>query len=100
MAAPPWFVRLWQPLLCVALVIATVGCAEKGTELAGKGATFPAPLYARWITLFERSHSEIDVTYSAVGSSRGIQAIMEREVDFGASDALLTDEQHQKLPSC
>lgn len=92
------FCRFWLLLFVLALLAVAGGCADEGTQLKGQGATFPAPLYARWIKLFERNHPNINVEYSAVGSSRGIQAITEREVDFGASDALLTDEQQQKLP--
>jgi phosphate transport system substrate-binding protein len=80
------------------LVLALSGCTESPTELRGKGATFPAPLYARWVAMFNRAHPEIEATYSAVGSGAGIRAITERTAHFGASDALLTETQINRLP--
>lgn len=75
------------------------GCWSTPVEIAGAGATFPAPLYARWRALFARAHPEISVGYRAIGSGGGIQAITAREVEFGASDALLKPAEIRALPA-
>lgn len=84
-----------RPLLAAAWLN---GCGES-IEIRGEGATFPAPIYARWIALYNRAHPTVHVRYRAVGCGRGIQAIAAREVDFGASDALLTKNEERALPA-
>jgi len=78
--------------------LALAACWERPAEVTGAGATFPAPLYARWIALFERAHPEISVAYQAIGSGGGIRAITGQEVAFGASDALLKPDEVRALP--
>lgn len=63
------------------------------TSLEGAGATFPAPIYQKWFESFERSRSEIQIRYDAVGSGEGIQRFLAGQIDFGASDMPLSDEQ-------
>jgi phosphate transport system substrate-binding protein len=61
--------------------------------LNGAGATFPAPLYERYISDFQRAESGIRVNYQAVGSGAGIRQMIAQTVQFGGSDAAMTDEQ-------
>ncbi|WP_416676453.1 phosphate ABC transporter substrate-binding protein PstS [Egbenema bharatensis] len=61
-------------------------------ELNGAGATFPAPLYQRYFAEF-RNQSGITVNYQAVGSGAGIRQVIAGTVDFGGSDAAMTDAQ-------
>jgi phosphate transport system substrate-binding protein len=76
-----------------AAVIATAGAAH-AQKLTGAGATFPNPIYSRWFTEYSQSHPGVQINYQSVGSGAGIrQVTQERTVDFGASDAILTDEQ-------
>lgn len=70
---------------------------QHGEELYGAGASFPAPLYARWIALFEKEHDHFRIHYDTVGSGAGIRAIRGKEVHFGASDALIDDESAVKI---
>ena len=60
--------------------------------MTGAGATFPAALYSRWFTEYQRL-TNVQVNYQSVGSGAGIRAISERTVDFGATDGPMTDEQ-------
>src|SRR5262249_52427304 len=53
-------------------------------SLVGAGATFPAPLYARWFEEYRRVGG-VEVTYQAIGSGGGIKSIADGTVDFGAS---------------
>jgi phosphate transport system substrate-binding protein len=61
-------------------------------QLTGAGATFPAPLYTKWFSDY-KGIAGVEVNYQAIGSGGGIKAITDKTVDFGASDAPMTDEQ-------
>jgi phosphate transport system substrate-binding protein len=61
--------------------------------LNGAGATFPYPLYSRWFAEYNRAHPDVRINYQPIGSGGGIEQIKNRTVDFGASDAPLSDEQ-------
>jgi len=61
-------------------------------QLTGAGATFPAPLYTKWFSDYQ-GLTGVAVNYQAIGSGGGIKAITDKTVDFGASDAPMTDDQ-------
>jgi phosphate transport system substrate-binding protein len=61
--------------------------------LHGAGATFPAPLYKKWIGEFSAQNPDVVIEYKDVGSGEGVKRFMNQSVDFGASDGALTDEQ-------
>ena len=65
--------------------------------LQGAGATFPAPLYKKWIGVFTAANPDIAVAYQEVGSGEGIQRFIAHTVDFGASDGAMTDEQMARV---
>ena len=60
-------------------------------EITGAGATFPAPLYAKWASEYNKA-TGVRVNYQSVGSGAGIKQIDSKTVDFGASDMPQTDE--------
>jgi phosphate transport system substrate-binding protein len=62
-------------------------------QIHGAGATFPAPLYKKWLEEYQRGRSEVMITYDAVGSGEGIKKFVGGRVDFGASDAAMSDAQ-------
>jgi phosphate transport system substrate-binding protein len=66
-------------------------------DLHGAGATFPAPLYDRWFKDYVKAHPSVRVDYQAVGSGAGITQFTNKTVDFGASDAAMTDEEIGKV---
>ena len=73
--------------------------APKGDgALTGAGATFPYPLYTKWISEFTKVEPALRINYQSIGSGGGIRQITERTVDFGASDAPMSDEQLGKAP--
>jgi phosphate transport system substrate-binding protein len=86
--------RIILPLLPVSLV-ATSGLAA--TQLQGAGATFPAPLYQRWIAEFTKTHPGLQINYQGIGSGAGIKQFTQGLVTFGASDAAMTDEEIAKV---
>jgi phosphate transport system substrate-binding protein len=59
--------------------------------LQGTGATFPAPLYQRWFQEYNQAHPNVQINYQALGSGAGIKQFQSGLVDFGASDAAMTD---------
>ena len=66
----------------------------ESATLNGAGGTFPAPLYQKWFDEYVKV-TNIQVNYQAIGSGGGIQGIQNQTVDFGASDAPMTDAQLQ-----
>lgn len=66
------------------------------TSLTGAGATFPAPVYAKWADSYQKETGN-KVNYQGIGSSGGVKQINAKTVDFGASDAPLTDEKLKKM---
>lgn len=61
--------------------------------LNGAGATFPYPIYSRWFSEYNRAHPDVRINYQSIGSGGGIEQVKNRTVDFGASDAPLSDQQ-------
>ncbi len=66
-------------------------------QLSGAGASFPAPLYQRWAADFVQAHPDIQVNYQSVGSGAGVKQFTQGTVDFGASDAAMSDKEIAKV---
>ena len=85
-----------NPLIRAALAAAALtpvlACAQ---DVTGAGATFPAPLYAKWADAYHKA-SGARINYQSVGSGAGIKQIKAKTVDFGASDMPLKDEELDK----
>jgi len=75
-----------------------------GLLLKGAGATFPSLLYKSWFASYQRAHPQTVIAYDAAGSGEGVRRFVgghidpEEQVDFGASDAAMTDEQMAQVP--
>jgi phosphate transport system substrate-binding protein len=67
-------------------------------SVLGAGATFPAPLIQTWTVQYNKLYPAITINYNPIGSGGGIQQITQKTVDFGASDAPLTDAQLAAAP--
>ncbi len=80
------------PLLSLTLAT-TLGFAGAASaqEITGAGASFPAPIYSKWASEYNKA-TGVKVNYQSIGSGGGIKQIDSKTVDFGASDAPLTDE--------
>lgn len=92
------WMRLAVGVVAAACTAATAQ-AQTAITLQGAGATFPAPLYQRWFQEFTKSDRAIRVNYQPVGSGAGIKQFTEGLVQFGASDAAMTDEQIAQVKS-
>ena len=68
-------------------------------SLRGAGATFPAPLYEKWIQAYRQRVPDVAIAYDAVGSGEGQRRFVAEAVDFGASDSGLSDEQMARVKS-
>jgi len=71
----------------VALCAASTAFAQ---DITGAGATFPAPIYAKWADAYNKA-TGTRINYQSVGSGAGIKQIRSKTVDFGASDMPLVD---------
>lgn len=74
----------------------TTGGGNTGGEkvkLQGAGASFPAPLYTKWFKDYSSSHPNVQVDYQSVGSGSGVKSVIDKTVDFGASDAAMNEEE-------
>src|SRR3954464_10569804 len=81
------FARLAFAGVCIAAAIP----AAYSQEVTGAGATFPAPLYAKWASDYNKA-TGVQINYQSVGSGAGIKQIDAKTVDFGASDMPQKDE--------
>jgi phosphate transport system substrate-binding protein len=68
----------------------------QGTELTGAGATFPYPIYSKWFADYA-TKTGVKINYQSIGSGGGIRQLTEGTVDFGASDAPMSDAEMAKL---
>ncbi|MFB2837025.1 phosphate ABC transporter substrate-binding protein PstS [Floridanema evergladense] len=71
--------------------------AQGQVRLTGAGASFPAPLYQRWFSDFNKKNSNVQVSYQSVGSGAGVQQLINGTVDFGASDTGMTNGEMAKV---
>jgi phosphate transport system substrate-binding protein len=85
-------------LLAMLVAIAGAGVASAQLLLNGAGATFPYPIYSKWFDEYATTAGGVRFNYQSIGSGGGIRQIIERTVDFGASDGPMTDEQLKKAP--
>ena len=80
--------------LIFSLALAAVQpAAAQNVRITGSGASFPFPLYSAWFQEFGRANRGIRIDYQSVGSGAGVQALIQRTVDFAASNSAMTDEQ-------
>jgi phosphate transport system substrate-binding protein len=87
----------------LALLLAFAACGPKGegsgpVTLQGAGATFPNPLYQKWLSEYGKLHPNVSIDYQSIGSGGGIKQIQSQTVDFGASDTPMKDEELKAAP--
>ncbi|MBE0556104.1 MAG: phosphate ABC transporter substrate-binding protein PstS, partial [Proteobacteria bacterium] len=83
-------------LLALSFIIVPGASAE--LAINGAGATFPYPLYSKWFYEYSNANPGVKFNYQSIGSGGGIKQITAGTVDFGASDAPMTEEERGKLP--
>ena len=92
--------------LFVAVLFAVAFSASAQTQLIGAGATFPQPLYVKMFDEYKKA-TKVEVNYQGVGSGAGVNQLIAKTVDFGASDAPMNADQTTKagadvvhVPTC
>jgi phosphate transport system substrate-binding protein len=85
-------------VLLVLTVLAVSGAGWSDLLINGAGATFPYPIYSKWFDVYSKEHPGIHFNYQSIGSGGGIRMITQKTVDFGASDAPMSDEQLKAAP--
>ena len=97
-------VRMVAWIAALSVVLAGMACngggaGSNGTvTLQGAGATFPNPLYQKWLSEYGKLHANVRIDYQSIGSGGGIKQLKEQTVDFGASDAPMKDEDLKSAP--
>jgi phosphate transport system substrate-binding protein len=85
-------------LAAATLALAGPALGADALLVNGAGATFPFPLYSKWFSEYGKLHGDLRFNYQSIGSGGGIQQITNGTVDFGASDAPMTDEELARAP--
>ena len=68
----------------------SVSAAQK---VNGAGSTFIYPMVSKWFSEYQKSHKEVEFNYQSIGSGGGIKQVLAQTVDFGATDAPMSDEE-------
>lgn len=89
-------------LFSITLTLAGCGGQQSGgatseARINGAGATFPNPLYQKWLSEYNNAHKGVIIDYQSIGSGGGIKQISERTIDFGGTDAPMKDEDLGKV---
>ena len=77
-------------MVAVGATLAVAAGTVLAQDMTGAGASFPAPIYAKWADAYNKA-TGARVNYQSIGSGGGIKQIKSKTVDFGASDMPLTD---------
>ena len=96
------FQRSISTPLVTAMALAAAFCGAlvadaTAANLTGAGATFPYPIYSKWFDMYHEK-TGIEINYQSIGSGGGIQQVKAGTVDFGASDAALSDARLREMP--
>jgi phosphate transport system substrate-binding protein len=103
MSVPKWIYAI------TAAALMSVSTVSAQTRLTGAGATFPEPLYKRWVAEYQKIQPQISIDYQGIGSGGGIKGIIDRTIDFAGTDAPMTAAEIQRaggqqnlleIPSC
>src|SRR6266498_2771987 len=84
-------------LLATSTVMTGAVYAQNKVTINGAGATFPFPLIDTWRVEYQKVHPEANINYQSIGSGGGIKQFTAKTVDFGATDAPLTQNESQKV---
>src|SRR6266487_1849272 len=80
-----------SPLIALAAALALAAPARAQVKLNGAGATFPNIIYQDWMLTYNKTHPDVQLNYQSIGSGGGIRQFSDGTVDFGASDAPMSD---------
>ncbi len=83
-------------ILSLILSLGLTNATAAPVTINGAGATFPYPLYTKWFSEFNKTDKDAQINYQSIGSGGGIRQLIDQTVDFGASDAPMSDDEMKK----
>ncbi|MCO8122195.1 phosphate ABC transporter substrate-binding protein PstS [Stieleria sp. TO1_6] len=87
--------------LSTLVCVLSLGCGSAANKdfvkLQGAGASFPAPLYNKWLKEYSAAHDDVQIDYQSVGSGQGVKSVIDHTVDFGASDAAMKPSEMEQV---
>jgi len=106
MSVPKKGFQLLASVCALVALIVSLACNPGGgaggpggtVSLHGAGATFPNPLYQKWLSEYEKLQPNIKIDYQSIGSGGGVKQLKEQTIDFGASDPPMKDEDLKSAP--
>ena len=84
---------LRQAVAVLTMALLSVSMTKAQNVINGAGATFPYPLISKWSSEYQKINPNVRINYQAIGSGGGIRQLIVGTVQFGASDAPMTEEQ-------
>src|SRR5215510_15933665 len=87
----------WMTGLLAVVALAGWAPLAQAQDLTGAGATFPYPIYSKWFDVYKQK-TGVEIDYQSIGSGAGIQQVKAGTVDFGASDAALSNDRLKDMP--
>ncbi len=94
-------IKLLSAVISIALILGACGNKKntdsRSTSITAAGATFPLPYYNMAFKDYSKKYKTL-VTYGGIGSGGGIRSLKDKIIDFGASDAFLSDKQIEDMP--
>jgi len=85
-----------RKVLGFALLAVLTATPTWAQNINAAGATFPYPIYSKWFDEYHKAHPSVQINYQSIGSGGGIRQLLDKTVDFGASDGPMADEQLQQ----
>jgi phosphate transport system substrate-binding protein len=82
-----------RKLAGLVLLMALLSAPSWAQNINAAGATFPYPIYSKWFDEYHKLHPNVQINYQSIGSGGGIRQLLDKTVDFGASDGPMTNEQ-------
>jgi phosphate transport system substrate-binding protein len=79
--------------------VSTSANAAETKLITGAGASFPYPIYSKWFSMYNKENPNVEINYQSIGSGGGIKQLTAKTVDFGASDAPMTEEELKAAPA-
>ncbi len=95
---------LSKSLVAAAGLTIAIGCSQKQevakaqTLINGAGSSFDNPAFMMWKDAYAKHEKDVQINYQSVGSGAGIKQLTSQTVDFGASDAPMSDEAMKAAP--
>lgn len=90
--------RITKGLTLVLAFLFLSGCTTSTTssrKLSGSGSTFIKPIMDKWVEVYTKEKGDLEINYQSTGSTAGIKQMTDQAVDFGCTDAFMTEEQYQ-----